>query len=184
MGNDYRREPMENSIGIGLLGAGTVGGALVRRLIGESHAIALKTGLTFEVRRIGVNRLDRERDFEVTEGLLTTDLFAVVNDPTVDIVVEVMGGREPAGDLILAALKAGKPVISANKELIAARGPELIAAAERAGVPLLFEASVGGGIPIIRPLSETLAGETLDRVLGIVNGTTNWTVRIRDGSVI
>jgi homoserine dehydrogenase len=97
-----------------------------------------------------------------------------VHDPTVDLVVEVMGGKYPAGDLILAALKARKPVVSANKELIAARGPELIAAAERAGVPFLFEAAVGGGIPIIRPLSETLAGETLDRVLGIVNGTTNY----------
>ena len=165
---------MENSIGIGLLGAGTVGGALVRRLIGESEAIALKTGLTFDVRRIGVSRLDRDRDFAVTEGLLTDDPFEVVNDPTVDLVVEVMGGKEPAGDLILAALEARKPVVSANKELIAARGPELIAAAERAGVPFLFEAAVGGGIPIIRPLSETLAGETLDRVLGIVNGTTNY----------
>jgi homoserine dehydrogenase len=165
---------MENSIGIGLLGAGTVGGALVRRLLGDSEAIALKTGLTFDVRRIGVNRLDKERDFAVTEGLLTDDPFVVVNDPTVDIIVEVMGGQDPAGDLILAALEAGKPVISANKELIAARGPELIAAAERAGVPFLFEAAVGGGIPIIRPLSETLAGETLDRVLGIVNGTTNY----------
>ena len=165
---------MENSIGIGLLGAGTVGGALVRRLVGESDAIALKTGLTFDVRKIGVSRLDRERDFEVTEGLLTDDPFEVVNDPTVDLVVEVMGGKDPAGDLILAALEAGKPVVSANKELIAARGPELIAAAERAGVPFLFEAAVGGGIPIIRPLSETLAGETLDRVIGIVNGTTNY----------
>ena len=165
---------MEKSIGIGLLGAGTVGGALVRRLVGESEAIALKTGLTFDVRKIGVSRLDRERDFVVTEGLLTVDPFEVVNDPTVDIVVEVMGGKDPAGDLILAALEARKPVISANKELIAARGPELIAAAERAGVPFLFEAAVGGGIPIIRPLSETLAGETLDRVLGIVNGTTNY----------
>jgi homoserine dehydrogenase len=165
---------MEKSIGIGLLGAGTVGGALVRRLVGESEAIALKTGLTFDVRKIGVSRLDRERDFAVTEGLLTDDPFEVVHDPTVDLVVEVMGGKYPAGDLILAALKARKPVVSANKELIAARGPELIAAAERAGVPFLFEAAVGGGIPIIRPLSETLAGETLDRVLGIVNGTTNY----------
>ncbi|MDA2978154.1 MAG: homoserine dehydrogenase [Actinomycetota bacterium] len=165
---------MERTIGIGLLGAGTVGGALVRRLIGESGAIAAKTGLVFDVRRIGVKTLGRVRDFEVTDGLLTDDLFSVVNDPTVDIVVEVMGGLEPAGDLILAALEAGKPVISANKELISARGPELIAAAERSGVPFLFEAAVGGGIPIIRPLSETLAGETVTRVLGIVNGTTNF----------
>lgn len=165
---------MERTIGIGLLGAGTVGGTLVRRLVGESDAIASKTGLVFDVRRIGVKNLSRTRDFEVTEGLLTDDLFSVVNDPTVDIVVEVMGGLEPAGDLILAALEAGKPVISANKELISARGPELIAAAERSGVPFLFEAAVGGGIPIIRPLSETLAGETVNRVLGIVNGTTNF----------
>ncbi len=146
----------------------------MRRLVGESDAIAAKTGLTFDVRKIGVSRLDRERDFVVTEGLLTDDPFEVVNDSTVDLVVEVMGGKEPAGDLILAALEAGKPVVSANKELIASRGPELIAAAERAGVPFLFEAAVGGAIPIIRPLSETLAGERLDRVLGIVNGTTNF----------
>lgn len=180
MANDEASKPaivavlMERSIGIGLLGAGTVGGALVRRLVGESAAIAAKTGLTFDVRRIGVNHLDRERSFAVTEGLLTDDPFEVVNDPDVALVVEVMGGKDPAGDLILAALEAGKPVVTANKELIASRGPELIAAAERAGVPLLFEAAVGGGIPIIRPLSETLAGERLDRVLGIVNGTTNY----------
>jgi homoserine dehydrogenase len=165
---------MDGNIGIGLLGAGTVGGTLVRKLVGESEAIASKTGLTFDVRRIGVSDVQKPRDFDVTSNVLTTDLFEVVNDPTVDLVVEVMGGLEPAGDLILAALEAGKPVISANKELIAARGPELIAAAERSGVPFLFEAAVGGGIPIIRPLSETLAGEQIDRVIGIVNGTTNF----------
>jgi len=165
---------MDGNIGIGLLGAGTVGGTLVYKLVGESAAIAAKTGLTFDVRRIAVSDVDKQRDFEVSAGVLTADPFEVVNDPTVDLVVEVMGGLEPAGDLILAALEAGKPVISANKELIAARGPELIAAAERSGVPFLFEAAVGGGIPIIRPLSETLAGEQIDRVVGIVNGTTNF----------
>jgi homoserine dehydrogenase len=165
---------MERTIGVGLLGAGTVGGTLVARLVGESDAIAAKTGLRFDVRRIGVRDLARPRAFPVTEGILTTDLASVVDDPTVDLVVEVMGGKAPAGDLVLAALEAGKPVVTANKELIAARGPELIAAAERSGVPLLFEAAVGGGIPIIRPLSETLAGEQVDRVLGIVNGTTNY----------
>jgi homoserine dehydrogenase len=153
---------MERSIGIGLLGAGTVGGTLVSRLIGESEAIASKTGLTFDVRRVGVRSLTRDRPFPVSDGLLTVDLADVINDPTVDLVVEVMGGLDPAGDLVLAALEAGKP------------GPELIAAAERSGVPFLFEAAVGGGIPIIRPLSETLAGEKIDRVLGIVNGTTNY----------
>lgn len=165
---------MERSIGIGLLGAGTVGGTLIERLIGEADAIAAKTGLTFDVRRVGVRSLGKDRPFLATEDLLTTQLEEVINDPTVDLVVEVMGGLDPAGDLILAALQAGKPVISANKELIAARGPELIAAAERSGVPFLFEAAVGGGIPIIRPLSETLAGEKIDRVMGIVNGTTNF----------
>jgi homoserine dehydrogenase len=165
---------MERTIGIGLLGAGTVGGTLVSRLVGESEAIATKTGLSFDVRRIGVRDLTKDRAFTVPEGTLTTDLLSVVSDPSVDLVVEVMGGRDPAGDLILAALDARKPVVTANKELIAARGPELIAAAERSGVPLLFEAAVGGGIPIIRPLSETLAGEPITRVLGIVNGTTNY----------
>ena len=165
---------MERTIGIGLLGAGTVGGTLVRRLVGESEAIAAKTGLTFDVRRVGVRDLARARGFEVRDGMLTTEPLEVVEDPSVDLVVEVMGGLDPAGDLILAALRAGKPVITANKELVAARGPELIATAEKMGVPLLFEAAVGGGIPIIRPLSETLAGEPIDRVLGIVNGTTNF----------
>lgn len=165
---------MERSIGIGLLGAGTVGGTLVSRLIGDADAISLKTGLTFDVRRVGVQNLEKERPFSFTAGLLTDQLEEVVDDPSVDLVVEVMGGLDPAGDLILRALEAGKPVISANKELIAARGPELIAAAEDSGVPFLFEAAVGGGIPIIRPLSETLAGEKIDRVLGIVNGTTNF----------
>ena len=157
-----------------MLGAGTVGGTLVRRFVGDREAIAAKTGLTFDVRKISVRDVTRQRDFPITEGLLTTDPHEVVSDDTVDLVVEVMGGLEPAGDLILAALEAGKPVITANKELIAARGPELIEAAEKRGVPLLFEAAVGGGIPIIRPLSETLAGEPVDRVLGIVNGTTNY----------
>lgn len=165
---------MERSIGIGLLGAGTVGGTLVSRLIGEADAIAAKTGLTFDVRRVGVRDVARQRPFPIADGLVTNQLEDVISDPSVDLVVEVMGGLDPAGDLVLAALEAGKPVISANKELVAARGPELIAAAARSGVPFLFEAAVGGGIPIIRPLSETLAGEKIDRVLGIVNGTTNY----------
>jgi homoserine dehydrogenase len=165
---------MERSIGIGLLGAGTVGGALVSRLVGEADAIAAKTGLTFDVRKVGVRDVSRERSFPIADGVLTDQLHEVIEDPSIDLLVEVMGGLDPAGDLILSALEAGKPVISANKELIAARGPELIAAAERSGVPFLFEAAVGGGIPIIRPLSETLAGAKIDRVMGIVNGTTNF----------
>ncbi|NNF64362.1 MAG: homoserine dehydrogenase [Acidimicrobiia bacterium] len=161
-------------IGIGLLGAGTVGGTLVRRLVDDRSAIATKTGLDLRITKIGVRSLDKARPFEIGEGVLTDDLNAVVDHPDVHLVVELMGGLEPAGDLVLRAIEAGKPVITANKELIAIRGPELIAAASSRGVPLLFEAAVGGGIPIIRPLSETLAGEKITSVLGIVNGTTNY----------
>lgn len=165
---------MDTTIGIGLLGAGTVGGTLIRRLVDEHHVIAAKTGLDLQVRRVAVRDAAKRRQFDLPPGMITDDPASVVGDPDVQLVVEVMGGRDPAGDLVLAALGSGKPVVSANKELIASRGPELLAAAERSGVPFLFEAAVGGGIPIIRPLSETLAGESLTRVLGIVNGTTNY----------
>ncbi len=165
---------MENTVGIGLLGAGTVGGTLIRRLVEEHEAIGAKTGLDLQVRRVAVRDPDKPRDFALPPGVLTEDAMNVVTDPSVGLVVEVMGGQDPAFDLVLTALNAGKPVVTANKELIAARGPELIGAAERRGVPLLFEAAVGGGIPIIRPLSETLAGEQIARVMGIVNGTTNF----------
>jgi len=165
---------MDNTIGIGLLGAGTVGGTLIRRLVTDHEAIEAKTGLSLEVRRVAVRNLERAREFSLPSRLITDDPHVVVNDPSVNLVVEVMGGIEPAGDVVLAALDAGKPVITANKALVAVRGAELIAAAERSGVPLLFEAAVGGGIPIIRPLSETLAGERIARVSGIVNGTTNF----------
>ncbi len=165
---------MNTSIGIGVLGAGTVGGTLISRLIDDREAIAAKTGLELCVKRVAVRDITKARDFTVDDGVLTEDLLSVVNDPEIALIVELMGGRDLAGDLVLAALEAGKPVVTANKELVASRGPELIAAAERSGVPLLFEAAVGGGIPIIRPLSETLAGEPIERVLGIVNGTTNF----------
>ncbi len=165
---------MHNSIGIGVVGAGTVGGTLISRLVDDREAIAAKTGLELCVKRVAVRDLAKARNFTVGDGVLTDDLWSVVEDPEIDLIVELMGGRDLAGDLVLAALEAGKPVVTANKELVASRGPELIAAAGRSGVPFLFEAAVGGGIPIIRPLSETLAGEPIERVLGIVNGTTNF----------
>ena len=107
-------------------------------------------------------------------SVLTLDAAGVVVDPDVDVVVEVIGGIEPARELVLAALKAGKPVVTGNKELLANVGADLFAAAEEAGVDLLFEAAVAGGIPFIRPLRESLAGERIDRIMGIVNGTTNY----------
>jgi len=172
----------DTTVGIGILGAGTVGGTLVRRLVNDREAIMLKTGLDLRVRRIATRDLGKPRSFTVPADLLTDDPHRVVADPEVQLVVEVMGGRDPAGDLVHAALEAGKPVVTANKELIAARGAELISLAEGRGVPLLFEAAVGGGIPIIRPLAETLAGERIERVAGIVNGTTNYVLtRMGDG---
>ena len=171
-----------SEVGIGILGAGTVGGSVIKRLIDDHDALEAKTGLSFTIHKVGVRDASKQRDFDIPDALLTTDHAEVVNHPDVQLVVEVMGGTDPAAEVVLTALKAGKPVVTANKELVAARGPELIAAAEESGVSLLFEAAVGGGIPIIRPLSETLAGERVNRVLGIVNGTTNF-VLTRMGDV-
>lgn len=162
------------AIGIGFLGAGVVGGTLIRRLTQDGAAVAAKTGLDLEVRRVAVRSPGKERGFTLPAGVLTDRPMEVVEDPTVELVVEVMGGKDPAFDLLRTALEHGKPVVTANKELIAARGPALLETAARHGVPLLFEAAVGGAIPIIRPLSETLAGERIERVMGIVNGTTNF----------
>lgn len=159
---------------VGVLGCGNVGAALVT-LIGErAEAIEVRTGLSLEVTRVAVRNLTRERAVKLPEGVLTHDAAEVVNDPDVDVIVEVMGGIEPARGLLLEALKAGKPVVTANKELLANFGVELFAAAEDGGVDLLFEAAVAGAIPLIRPLRESLAGERIRRVTGIVNGTTNF----------
>ncbi|GBD84377.1 homoserine dehydrogenase [bacterium BMS3Abin02] len=162
------------AVGIGILGGGIVGGALLQRLIEDRDALTARTGLELQVRRVAIRSPEKTRVFPIPDALITTSPRVVIDDPEVQLVVEVMGGLEPAGELVLAALRAGKPVVTANKELVAARGVELLEEAARAGVSLLFEASVGGGIPIIRPLTETLAGESLTRVMGIVNGTTNY----------
>ncbi len=165
-------------VGVGILGGGTVGGTLARKLLTERENIAAKSGVELELVKVAVRDLERERPFPAEYA--TDDLQSVVDHPDVGLVVEVMGGIEPAGDLILRALGAGKPVVTANKALIAERGPEIFEAATRAGVSILFEAAVGGGIPLIRPLSESLAGERLNRLLGIVNGTTNYILSAMD----
>jgi homoserine dehydrogenase len=162
------------SLRVGLLGCGHVGGALVRLLVDDADRIAARTGLHLELAAVAVRSRSRERDAPVPDGILTTDPHAVVADPSVDVVVEVIGGIEPARTLILNALKSGKPVVTANKELLANCGAELFEAASSAGVDLLFESSVAGGIPLIRPLRESLAGERIRRIMGIVNGTTNF----------
>jgi homoserine dehydrogenase len=164
---------MATPLRVGLLGCGNVGGALARLLYDDAGRIAARTGLDLQLRAVAVRSQSREREVPVA-GLLTTDATSVVSNPDVDVVVEVIGGIEPARTLIVTALKSGKPVVTANKELLANCGAELFEAAATAGVDLLFEAAVAGGIPLIRPLRESLAGERIGRVMGIVNGTTNF----------
>ncbi|HEY5012977.1 MAG TPA: homoserine dehydrogenase [Acidimicrobiia bacterium] len=164
----------DKKVGVGILGFGNVGGPLVGLIADHGSMIAARAGVELEVVRVAVRDVTKPRSVALPAGVLTADASALVSDPAVDIVVEVIGGIEPARSLILAALAQGKPVVTANKELVATAGTELFAAAERAGVDLLFEASVAGGIPLIRPLRESLAGEKIRRVTGIVNGTTNF----------
>jgi homoserine dehydrogenase len=159
---------------VGVLGCGNVGAALVQLVEARGDEIAARTGTRLEIARVAVRSLTRKRPVDLDESVLTRDAAEVVSDPSIDVVVEVIGGIEPARELILAAMAAGKPVITANKELLANHGAELYAAASAAGVDLLFEAAVAGGIPILRPLRESLAGEDVRRIMGIVNGTTNF----------
>jgi len=160
-------------IRLGVLGHGTVGAAFVDLVTRQSATIAARSGVQLEVARVAVRNVANHKDSSVAE-LLTTDADFVVNDPTIDVVVEVMGGIDDARRLIHKALSNGKPVITANKALLATHGSELFDAADRFGIDLLFEAAVCGGIPLIRPLRESLRGEPINRVLGIVNGTTNY----------
>ncbi len=159
---------------VGVLGCGHVGSALVQLVRDRAKEIETRTGVALEVTRVAVRNLSRDRDVELGPGVLTRDAHSVVTDPDVDLVVEVIGGIEPARELITAALRGGKPVVTANKELLANVGVELFAAAEDAGVDLLFEAAVAGGIPLVRALRESLRGEPVRRIIGIVNGTTNF----------
>ena len=164
----------ERVVRVGLLGAGTVGSGVWRILHEHADSIATRTGARIEVTRVAVRDRSRPRDVAIPDHLLGDDPMAVVEADDVDLVVEVMGGREPAGALIRRALELRKPVVTANKELIAHEGPALTAMARAAGVDLAFEAAVAGGIPIIRPLRASLAGDRVTRVVGILNGTTNY----------
>jgi homoserine dehydrogenase len=160
------------TIGIGLLGLGTVGAGVAEILATPQgrHPLVGKLAL----RRVAVRDLNRHRPVQLDPALLCTDPAAVVDDPAVDIVVEVMGGLEPARSLILRAIAAGKPVVTANKAVIARYGEEIAAAAAERGVYVLLEAAVGGGIPIIEPLKQSLGANRIERVSGIINGTTNY----------
>jgi homoserine dehydrogenase len=164
----------ERTVRIGLLGCGNVGAALVRLLAEHGDDIAMRSGCRLEVARVAVLDVERDRGVPLDDGAFTTDGVSIVDDPAIDVVCELLGGVEPARVLILRAFANGKPVVTANKELLASHGRELFDAQEAAGVDLYFEAAVGGGIPLIRPLKESLVGERVARILGIVNGTTNF----------
>lgn len=159
---------------VGLVGAGNVGGALFELLEREGDAVAARTGLRFQVVRVAVSDVSRARPVDIPASILTTDALAIASAEDVDVVVELMGGLEPARSVVIQALRNHKPVVTANKELISSEAAALYAEAARSGVDLLFEASVGGAIPLVRPLRESLAGERVTRVMGIVNGTTNY----------
>jgi homoserine dehydrogenase len=164
----------ERVLRVGMLGCGTVGAAVVRLLDGHRDDIERRAGCRLEVHRVAVRDPGKPRDVPLSPGAFVDDPMAVIEDPDVDIVCELIGGLEPAGSLVLAAFERDKPVVTANKELLANRGRELFDASDDKGLDLYFEASVGGGIPLIRPLKESLTGERVRRVIGIVNGTTNF----------
>jgi len=167
---------------VAVLGCGSVGSQVVRLLQEQAGDLAARVGAPVDLVGVAVRRLDAPREIEVPDGLLTTDAAGLVARDDVDLVVEVIGGIEPARSLILSALENGASVVTANKALLAEDGPTLFEAAEKAGRDLYYEAAVAGAIPILRPLRESLAGDTVTRVLGIVNGTTNFILDKMDSS--
>lgn len=167
---------------VAVLGCGSVGSQVVRLLHEQADDLAARIGAPIELAGVAVRRLDAPREVDVPRELLTTDAIGLVSRPDVDLVIEVIGGIEPARTLILAALENGSSVVTANKALLAEDGPTLYEAAEKAGRDLYFEAAVAGAIPILRPLRESLAGDRVTRVLGIVNGTTNFILDKMDTS--
>ncbi|YCM45576.1 homoserine dehydrogenase [Verrucomicrobiaceae bacterium 227] len=162
--------------GVGLAGFGTVGSG-VWKIIQENGALIRarsQDAVQLEVRKIAVRDLNKTREVEAPADLFTTDLMEVVNDPAVDIVVELIGGTDAAFDLVAAALKAGKPVVTGNKALLAERGADLFALSREHHAPIYFEAAVAGGIPIIKALQESLIGNRITSIAGIINGTSNY----------
>ena len=157
---------------IGLLGYGTVGTGTAEIILdpaGRNHLLQ-----EIEIAKVGVRSLDKPRSPELAAGVLTTDLEAIVSDPEIKIVVELLGGLEPSRSLILKAIANGKHIVTANKAVIARHGAEIYTAANKAGVYVLLEAAVGGGIPVIKPLKQSLGVNRIQTVIGIINGTTNY----------
>jgi homoserine dehydrogenase len=162
------------TVRIGVLGCGNVGSAFVQLVESQADIVEARTGIRLQVVKVAVRSISKARDVNLAEGVLVRDAQAVVESPEVDLVVELIGGIEPARGLISGALRLGKPVVTGNKELLANVGHELWAQSDECGADLLFEAAVAGGIPLVRALRESLRGEPVSRVMGIVNGTTNF----------
>ena len=165
---------MKSRIGVGIIGFGTVGAGTAKVLLDHTALIRRRVGVPVELIRIADLDVTRDRGLSLPPGTLTTDAKEVLNDPAVDIVIELIGGYDTAKRVILDAIAAGKQVVTANKALLALHGEEIFEAASRKGVDVGFEASVGGGIPVIRALTEGLAGNTLQSIYGIINGTSNY----------
>ena len=156
-----------------MLGCGVVGSNVARLLHEDSGDFAARSGATLTLVKVAVKNASVKRE-HVPSTIITDDAHSVVNDPSIDIIIEVMGGIEPARELLLTAIKNGKSVVTANKALLGLHGAELFEAADKNGVDLYYEAAVGGAIPILRPLRESIVGDHVHRVMGIVNGTTNY----------
>ena len=162
----------QRTLTVGVLGAGTVGSQVIRLLTEQADDFAARSGARLEITGVAVRDVNAPRDFAVPQDLLTDDATAVATGH--DLVIELIGGIQPARTLILAAFKAGASVITGNKALIAAHGPELYTAAAAAGTDFYYEAAVAGAIPVVYALRESMAGDRVTSVLGIVNGTTNY----------
>ena len=159
-------------IKLGILGLGTVGTGTVELLLDCTGRNPLLSEI--EIYRVGVRTLNKPRKVQLPDGVIINDLNAIVSDPQVDIIVELIGGVEPARSLVLRAIQFGKHIITANKALISRFGDEIFTAADQAGVYVMLEAAVGGGIPVIRPLKESLSINRINTITGIINGTTNY----------
>lgn len=161
-------------VNIGLLGCGTIGSGVCHLADKNARELTMAAGRPFRISSILVKQIDELRPFPADRSLMTTDAAAVLQDPEIDVFIELIGGIEPARTFALDVLGRGKHLVTANKELVARHGRELMEAAARSGSQVRFEASVGGGIPLIRPLEESLGGDRVEKIMGIVNGTTNY----------
>ncbi|HKT83584.1 MAG TPA: homoserine dehydrogenase, partial [Solirubrobacterales bacterium] len=162
-----------SALGVGMLGMGTVGGQVAARLLERRDSIKANTGVDIELRHVLVRDLAKTRAVPLPEGVLTADAEAVLEDPAIGVVVEVMGGREPARAYLERALRAGKHVVTANKVVMAEHGPALLQLAAEHNVDVYFEAAVGGGIPLISTFKVDLQANEIESIAAVINGTTN-----------